>query len=151
MKRKKNRKSLIEPKVRILLWIYLRGVSEKNNWRTRLAKSIDYGKGNVDTQLIDLWDKGLIESLNPDDKGPPYRITEEGKKFLQPILFTSKIGMAISLWVAIWAIIDYLEFLNRPVLMVIYWLTLLIVSFAMLAIVLIFYPYLLLKLGGTTY
>jgi predicted transcriptional regulator len=151
MKRKKIKKSLIEPKVRLLLWIYFRGISEKDNWRTRLAKSIDYGKGNVDTQLVDLLDKGFIQSLNPNNKDPPYRITDEGKKFLQPILFTSRIGMAVSLWVAIWAIIDYLEFLNQPVLMITYWLPLLIVSFAILAVVLIFYPYLLLKLGKTSY
>jgi predicted transcriptional regulator len=150
MTKKKNKKSLLEPKVRLLLWIYLRGISEKNNWRARIAKSIDYSKGNVNTQLIDLLDKDFIKSLNPNNKDPPYKITEKGKEFLQPILFTSKIGMVISLWVAIWAIIDYLEFVNQPVLMITYWLPLLIVSFAILALVLTFYPYLLLKLGETS-
>jgi predicted transcriptional regulator len=151
MTKKKNKKSLLEPKVRLLLWIYLRGISEKNNWRARIAKSIDYGKGNTNTQLIDLLDKDFIESLSPNKKDPPYRITEKGKEFLQPILFTSKIGRVISLWVAIWAIIDYLVFLNQPVLMITYWLPLLIVSFVILALILTFYPYLLLRLGKISY
>jgi predicted transcriptional regulator len=151
MTKEKYKKSLLEPKVRLLLSIYLRGISEKNNWRARIAKSIDYGKGNVNTQLIDLLDKDFIESLNPNKKDPPYKITEKGKEFLQPILLTSKIGMVILFWVTVWAIIDYLEFLNQPVLMIIYWLPLLIVSFVILALVLAFYPYLLLRLGKTSY
>ena len=151
MRRKKVKKRLIEPKVRILLWIYLHNVKDESNWLAKLAKEIDYSEGSLYTQIIDLQSKNLIESCNPNGKGPPYRITDEGKSFLRPILFTTKIGALTSVWTALWAIVYYLIFLNQPVLMIAYWLPLLIVSFAVLALVLIFYPHLLLKLGKISY
>ena len=146
-----RKKTLIEPKVRILLRIHLLGLSGKGNWRALLAKNIEYGKGNVSTQIIDLLDKNLIESLNPNKKDPPYKVTEEGRKFLEPILFTSKIGMWIGSWVAIWSVIYYVVFHDYPLIMITYWIPLLIFSFAALAFILIFYPYILLRSGKRSY
>jgi hypothetical protein len=151
MVKKRIKKRLIEPKIRLLLWIHLRGIKDESNWRPRMSKIIDYSEGSLDTQLTSLLNSNLIKSLSLNVKDPPYEITDEGKKFLQPILFTSKIGMAVSLWVAAWGIIYFLAFLNNPVLMIVYWLPLLIVSFAVFAVILIFYPYLLLKLGKISY
>ncbi len=146
-----KRKRLIEPKVRLLLWIYLHGIKDETNWLAKLSRAIDYGTGNIESQLEDLWHKNMIEGPTSITKGPPYRISEEGKKFLQPILFTMRIGMATSIWVALWAIIYFLVFLNQPILMIVFWLPLLIVSFIILALVLIFYPYILLRLGKISY
>lgn len=73
-----KKKTLIEPKVRVLLWIYLYGVKNENNWLAKLAKVIDYSStGSLDALLTDLLDKNLIESYASDSKGPPYRVTEE--------------------------------------------------------------------------
>jgi len=151
MRKRKIKKRLIEPKVRLLLWTYLHGIKDESNWLAKLAKEIDYSEGSTDTQLIDLLDKNLIESLNPNTGGPPYKITDEGKKFLQPILFVTKIGIVTSIWVGLWAIIYYLYFFNQPILMITSWLPLLVVGFVILALVLLFYPYLLLRLGKISY
>jgi hypothetical protein len=151
MSEKRIRKRLIEPKVRLLLWTHIHGIKNESNWLAKLAKEIDYSEGSVDTQLTDLLDKNLIESLNSNAVGPPYRVTNEGKKFLQPILFTTRIGAATTIWVGLWAVIYYSLFYSQPILMIAYWLPLLIVSFAILAVVLLFYPYLLLKLGKIGY
>jgi hypothetical protein len=32
------RKRLIEPKVRLLLWIYLEGIKDENKWRSKMSK-----------------------------------------------------------------------------------------------------------------
>jgi len=151
MEKEKYKKTLIQPKVRLLLTIYLEGISGKGNWRKKVSESIEYGKGNVDTQLISLLDDKLIESLNLNKRDPPYRVTKEGKRFLQPILFTSKIGMAVALWVSMWAVIYYFEFQSQIIVMITFWLPLLITSFIILALVLIFYPYILLKAGKIGY
>lgn len=151
LEKEKYKKTLIQPKVRLLLMIYLEGISGKGNWRKKVSQKIEYGKGNVDTQLISLLDAKLIESLNVNGRDPPYRVTREGKKFLQPILFTSKVGMAVALWVSIWAVIYYFEFQRQITLMVVFWLPLLATSFLILAFVLIFYPYILLKAGKIDY
>jgi hypothetical protein len=151
MARRKVRKRLVEPKVRLLLWIYLYGVRDESNWLAKLADKMDYSEGSLWTQLTDLFDKKLIESLNPKINGPPYKVTEEGKKFLQPILFTRNIGMVVSIWVCVWTIIYFIVYLNQPLHMIVYWVPLLLVSFVILALVLIFYPHLLLKLGKVSY
>lgn len=151
MSERRIRKRLIEPKVRLLLWTYIHGIKNESNWLAKLAKEIDYSEGSVNTQLGDLLDKNLIESRNSNAVGPPYKVTNEGRKFLQPILFTTKIGAATTIWVGLWAVIYYSLFCSQPILMIAYWLPLLIVSFAILAIVLLFYPYLLLKLGKIGY
>lgn len=145
------KKRLIEPKVRLLLWIHLQGIKDENNWRARISKLLDYSTGSTDTDLNDLVHKGLIASLNQDKVSPPYRVTEEGQNFLRPIMFTQKIGMFTGLWVTMWAVVYFLIFYNNPVMMVIYWLPLLIVSFIMLVIVLIFYPYILVHQGKKSY
>jgi hypothetical protein len=151
MTRKKIRKRLIDPKVRLLLLVYLYGIKDESNWLTKLSGKIDYSEGSTQTQLIDLLNKNLIVTLDPNNGGPPYKITEDGKKFLQPILFTQKIGMAMTIWVSLWTVIDYIFYLNQPVLMLVSWLPLLIVSFVILALVLIFYPQMLLRLGKIGY
>ncbi|MEM3641126.1 MAG: hypothetical protein QXH37_04320 [Candidatus Bathyarchaeia archaeon] len=142
---------MIETKVRLLLWIYLHGVKSESNWLAKLADELDYGEGNIWTQLTDLLDKNFIEPQNPKSTGPPYRITEEGKRFLQPVLVTQRIGMVVGIWVSLWSVIYFLMYLNQPLLMIVCWLPLLIVSFIILALVMIFYPYLLLKLGKLSY
>jgi len=151
MREREKRKTLIEPKVRLLLWVYLHGIKDESNWRSKLARKIDYGTGNLDLQINDLMDKNLIESCAQNSVDPPYKITEDGKRFLQPIMFTSKIGMFMGVWVSIWSVVYFLIFFNQPLLMMIYWLPLLIASFMMLAVVLIFYPYLLMRLGKISY
>lgn len=151
MPKKKVKKRLIEPKVRLLLWVYLHGIKDESNWLAKLAKEIDYSEGSLYTQILDLQNKNLIESYNPNGEGPPYRITEEGKSFLKPITFTMKIGMATSVWVTLWTVVYYLMFHGQPILMIAHWLPLLIVSFVIFALVLIFYPHLLLKLGKISY
>jgi len=151
MSKKKVKKRLIEPKVRLLLWIHLYGIKDESNWLAKLAKEIDYSEGSLQTQLIDLQNKNMIESLNPKGEGPPYRITDEGENFLKPITFTRKIGMAITFWVILWGIVYYLIFLNQPILMIFFWLPLLFVSFVILALILTFYPHLLLRLGKKSY
>ena len=151
MPKKKVKKRLIEPKVRLLLWTYLHGIKDESNWLAKLAKEIDYSEGSLQTQIIDLQNKNLIESLNPKGDGPPYVITDEGKNFLKPISFTRKLGIVISIWVSLWSLIYYLIFLNQPILMIVYWLPLLLVSFVILTLVLVFYPYLLLRLGKISY
>lgn len=151
MPKKKVKKRLIEPKVRLLLWIYLYGIKDESNWLAKLAKEIDYSEGSLQTQIIDLQNKNLIKSLNPKGEGPPYMITDEGKNFLKPITFTTRIGVTISIWVGLWAIIYYLSFLNQPTLVIVYWLPLLVVSFAIFALILVLYPHLLLRLGKISY
>jgi DNA-binding transcriptional ArsR family regulator len=145
------RKRLIEPKVRLLLWIHLHGIKDESKWRSKTAKIMDYSAGSVDNELSDLLDKGLIESLNRDGTSPPYRLTDEGKRFLSPILYTQKMGMFTGIWVAIWAVIFYILFHGQPVLMVVFWLPLLITSFVIMALILIFYPYLLVYGGKKSY
>ena len=151
MVRVPTRKRLIEPKVRLLLWIYLQGIKDEANWRSKISKIIDYSKGSTDSELSDMLDKGLIESLNRDGVSPPYRLTDEGQSFLRPILFTQKVGMFAGLWVSIWAVIYYAIFYNIPALMVAFWLPLLIATFIMLVIILIFYPHLLVYTGKRSY
>jgi len=144
------RKRLIDPKVRLLLWIYLYGIKDESNWLAKLAKEIDYSEGSLYTLLIDLQNKNLVKSLNPEGEGPPYMITDEGKRFLEPLIFTRKISIFLIVWVSFWSLIYYFAFLNNPIFMV-YWLLLLIVSFAITSIILLFYPHLLLKLGKISY
>jgi len=150
MPRRRIKKRLIEPKVRLLLWTHLHGIKNESNWLAKLADKMDYSEGSIDTQLADLLDKNMIESLNPDSRAPPCRITDEGKRFLQPILFTTKIGI-VTLWLSLWTVVYYVYYFNQPLLMIAYWLPLLLASFAILALVLLFYPYLLLKLGKICY
>jgi predicted transcriptional regulator len=152
MKSKKVKKTLIEPKVRLLLWIYLHGVKNESNYLARLAKQIGYSEGSLKSHIIPrLLEKNLIESFNSDKESPPYKITEKGKKFLWPILFTRRIGLFIITWVGIWTLIDYLCFIDNPILMLSSWLPLLLLSFAILSIVLILYPYLLVTRGKIGY
>jgi hypothetical protein len=148
---KKNKKTLIEPKVRLLLSIYLQGFPKKLNWQKKLVRNLDYGKGNISTQITSLLDDNFIESKNPNNVGPPYKVTSEGKKFLGPILFASKIGMFLGSYVSFWSVIIYLVYANQPLLQVTVIFPVVMVSFVVLAIVLIFYPYLLLKLGKIHY
>lgn len=151
MSKKKVKKRLIEPKIRLLLWIYLYGIKDESNWLAKLAKKIDYSEGSLQTQIIDLQNKNLIESRNPKGEGPPYIITDEGKTFLKPITFTTRIGVTTSIWVVLWGIIYCLSFLNQPTLMIVCWLPLLLVSFAIIALILVLYPHLLLRLGKMSY
>ncbi len=148
---KKNKKTLIEPKVRLLLSIYLQGFPKKLGWQKKLRKDLDYGKGNLRTQITSLLDDNLIESKNPNKVDPPFKITSEGKKFLGPILFASKVGMFLGLYVSFWTVIIYVVYANQPLLQVTIIFPVVMVSFVVLAIVLIFYPYLLLKLGKIHY
>ena len=151
MVRAPTKKRLLEPKVRLLLWIHLRGIKSENNWRSKISKIIDYSTGSTDKELLDLLDKGLIESLNRDKVSPPYRVTDDGASFLRPILFTQKVGMFTGLWVALWTAIYFVFFYETPILMVIFWLPLLVATFIMLVIVLIFYPYILVYQGKRRY
>lgn len=151
MVKSSTKKRLIEPKVRLLLWIYLLGIKNENNWRAKLSRKIDYSTGSTDTELMDLLEKGMIESLNGDKISPPYKVTDVGISFLHPILLTQKIGIFTGVWVALWTVIYFIFFRDALILMVIYWLPLLVATFIMLVIVLIFYPYLLAYQGKKRY
>lgn len=145
------KKRLLDPKVRLLLWIHLHGIKDKTNWRSKTSKIIDYSTGSTDKELLELLDKGLIESLNRDKVSPPYRVTDDGEVFLHPIMLTQKIGVFIGLWVALWTIIYFVFFYDIPILMVTFWLPLLVATFIMLVIVLIFYPHILVYQGKRRY
>jgi len=49
MSKKKIKKRLIEPKIRLLLWTYLYDIKDESNWLAKLAKEIDYSEGSVHT------------------------------------------------------------------------------------------------------
>ena len=148
---KKIRKRLIEPKVRLLLWIYLYGVKDESNYLAKLADKIDYSEGSIKSHLEDLLDKKFIVSLNSDRVSPPYKVAEDGKRFLKPILFVTRIGIAVTAWNALWALIFYYLYTNQPVLVLVSWFPLLLVSFAVFSIVLLFYPYIIVKFGKISY
>jgi hypothetical protein len=150
MPKTKIKKRLIAPKIRLLLWINLYGIKDESNWRSKLAKKIDYSEGSLDSHIKDLLDKKFIESLNPNKIDPPYKITEEGKSFLNPILFTTKIGVITTIWVTIWGVI-YLLIFNNPVLVMGSWFSLLLVSFIILSLVLAFFPHILVRVGKRSY
>lgn len=151
MPKKQIKKRLIAPKVRLLLWIYLYGVKDESNWRSKLAKKMDYSEGSLDSQITDLLDKKFIESQNPNKKDPPYKITDEGKSFLNPLMFTTKIGTFISIWVAGWMVVYFLIFVSNPMLVMLSWFPLLLVSFIIFALILTFYPHILVRVGKKSF
>ena len=114
---------------------------------TLLANKLNYSKGSIKTNLVDLLNRGLIESLNSDGVSPPYKGTVEAKKLLEPIFFVRKIGYFFAVFVfgILLTLIGwyayYLEFL------VLYWFPLTLSGFIFLISILILYPYILLKLG----
>jgi DNA-binding transcriptional ArsR family regulator len=147
MKKRKVKKTLISPKVRLLLWVCLHGVEDESNYLAKLSDKLDYSEGSIKAHLIDLLDKGLIKSLNPDGVSPPYRGTSEAKKLLEPIFFVRKIGYFFAVFVSctfltlIGWYIHHLEFL------MLYWVPLTLAGFVFLITILILYPYMLLKCG----
>jgi hypothetical protein len=122
----------------------------RNQLALQTGKKIDYSEGSMDSHIKDLLDKKFIESLNPNKIDPPYKITEEGKSFLNPILFTTKIGVITTIWVTIWGVI-YLLIFNNPVLVMGSWFSLLLVSFIILSLVLAFFPHILVRVGKRSY
>lgn len=145
------KKTLIEPKVRLLLSIYFQGFPQRSGWRKKLQKELDYDKGNLSTQITSLLDDKLIESRNTDGISPPYKVTREGKRFLKPIIFPFQIGLFIIIWVATWSVIFYVLFNSQPLVLVSAFLLFMAVSFIAVAVALIFHPYVLLKAGKVSY
>jgi len=148
MKKRELKKTLIEPKVRLLLWIHLHGVKNESHYLAQLAEKIDYSGGSIRSHLLpDLLDKGLIESLNPDKESPPFRTTNEAKKFLEPVFMVRKLGY-ISLFY-LFAMFSLLVgwYIYNPALLVLWWMPITIFGFAAICFVLVLYPQILLKLG----
>ena len=145
----KKGKTLIQPKVRLLLWIYFH--EKECNSLSGIAKAIDYGKGNVKTHIIDLLDKGMIKSLSPDGEGPPYKITEKGVAFLKPLLLPRTVGIMAAILLAALTIICFVAFSKNPILMVAHWLPILIAFIVIFVLILILYPYIILRLGKIRY
>jgi len=107
----KKGKTLIQPKVRLLLWIYFH--EKECNSLSGIAKAIDYGKGNVKTHVVDLLDKGMIKSLSPDGEGPPYKITEKGVAFLKLLLLPRTVGIMAAILLAALTIICFVAFSDK--------------------------------------
>jgi hypothetical protein len=145
------KKTLIDPKVRLLLSIYLQGFPNRTSWRKKLEKELDYDKSNLSNHLTELFDDKLIESVNHNGKSPPYKITKEGKRFLKPIIFPFQIGLFIISWVALWFVVFYLLFNSQPIVMASAFLVFILFSFVSVALILIFQPYVLLKAGKISY
>ena len=62
------------------------GALMKPNTPTILARKLGTERSSVSRSILFLLAKGLVESLNPDDKrGRLYVITNEGKKVLKDI------------------------------------------------------------------
>ena len=101
----------------------------------------------MSTHLTDLLDENLIESRNLDRVGPPYIVTAEGKKLLAPIIFTQWIGTFVGIYVGACYGVFYVVFRGQALLVVSLLFPLTLVSFVLLAILLLLYPYILLKLG----
>lgn len=151
MKEKKVKKTLIEPKVRLLLWIHLHGVKDESNYLAKLAKKIDYSEGSIKSHLIsDLLESKLIESLNPDKESPPYRTTREAKKLLEPIFLIRTIGLWFAIFVTV-VLLSLFWYIDRPALLVYWYLPCTVVGFVVLVVVLILYPQILLKFGKTAF
>lgn len=152
MKKRKFKKTLIEPKVRLLLWIHLHGVKDESNYLAQLADKIDYSEGSIKSHLLsDLLDKGLIESLSPDKESPPFRTTKEAKKFLEPVFMVRKLGY-ISLFY-LFSMFSLLVgwYIYNPALLVLWWVPITIFGFLAICFVLVLYPQILLKLGKMAY
>lgn len=148
MKRKKVKKTLIDPKIRLLLLIYLKGkLKNSPNYLSQLAKKLKYGESNIKTHLIpELIRMNLIESLNIDGESPPYRCTDEGRKVVQPILLVRQIGLYFIAFIVV-AVIGLLYYANNPVLMYYWFVPWTAFGFVLLICVLYFYPDILLKVA----
>lgn len=133
--------------MRLLLWIHLHGVKDESNYLAKLAKKIDYSEGSIKSHLIpDLLESNLIKSLNPDKVSPPYRTTNEAKKLLEPIFLIRTIGY----WFAIFgtvALLSLFFYIDRPALLVYWYLPFVVMGFEFLIIILILYPHILLRFG----
>jgi hypothetical protein len=145
------KKTLIEPKVRLLLSIYLRGYPQKSTWTRKLKSELDYDKSNLSNHLKELLHDKLIESKNPNGIDAPYKITRQGKKFLKPIIFSYQIGLFILIWSASWSLIFYLLYSSQPLMLALTFMIFILISFVGIAIILILQPYVLLKAGKISY
>ena len=148
MKRKKAKKTLIDPKIRLLLLIYLKGkLKDAPNYLSQLAKRLHYGESNIKTHLIpELLKMNLIESLSNDGESPPYRCTAEGRKVLQPILLVRQIGLYFVIFIAV-AALGLLFLASNPVYMYYWFIPWTAFGFILLISVLYFYPEILLRVA----
>jgi hypothetical protein len=148
MKAHKTKKTLIEPKIRLLIRIYLHGVKDESNYLAKLAEEIGYEKGSLKSHLLTtLLDKNLIESTNPDRVSPPYQVTQEAKEILMPFLVIKWLGYASAIFEAVLLFSLFAFYIDNRPLLIFAWLPIAIVGFVILTICLILYPRFLLKLG----
>ena len=145
------KKTLIEPKVRLLLSIYLQGYPHRSSWRKKIEKELDYDKSNLSNHLKELIYDELIESKNPDRISPPYKITTQGKRFLKPIIYPFKLGLFIMVWAACWSLFFYILYNGQPLMLALTFMIFILVSFIGVALILILQPYVLLKGGKISY
>lgn len=145
-KKREIKKTLIPPKIRLLLEIYLHGVKDESNYLARLADKIDYSEGSTHAYIQYFLGTGLIESLGTGDN-PPYRATKDAKELLDPILFVRKLGFTLIFVVCIffpcfvyYAVYDLMGLICR-----LFPSTLMILL--MLSIILLYYPQLIVKFG----
>jgi hypothetical protein len=146
--RKSPKKTVIEPKVRLLLWICLKKkIKNESNYLKKLGDRIDYSEGSIKSHLIpELLRKNLIKSLSPDKRSPPYRATDEARKLLEPIFFVRM----VALWFALFVIIIALAlpwYAASPTFLWYWYFPLTVGGFAFLLTVLFLYPYFILKMG----
>lgn len=145
------KKTLIDPKVRLLLSIYLQGFPQRSSWRRKILGELNYDKSNLSKDLTSLLDDSLIQSMNSDRIGAPYKVTKQGKKFLKPIIFPFQIGLFILIWTATWSAIIYLLYNSQPLALALAFMVFILFSFVVVALILIFQPYILLKTGKISY
>ncbi len=145
MLEERYKKTLIEPKVRLLLSIYLQGFPQRSSKRKKLENELSCDKGNLSKHITSLLHDNLIQSTNPDRVSPPYKVTKQGKKFLKPIILSFQIGLFIIIWAASWGTIFYVLYNSQPIMMAISFLVIILGGFVTAALILIFQPYVLLR------
>jgi hypothetical protein len=148
MSNREVKKTLIAPKVRLLLWIYLKKeIKDESNYLKKLADKIDYSEGSIKSHFIpELIRENLIESFSPDKISPPYRATDEAKKLLAPIFFVRTVGIWFTVVVAV-IVAAFPWYASNPSFLFYWYLPWVTGGFAFLLTVLILYPYFLLEAG----
>jgi len=145
-KKREVRKTLISPKIRLLLEICLHGVKDESNYLASLSDKIDFSEGSTHGYLQYLLDTGLIESLGVGDN-PPYKATRDAKELLDPILFVRKLGFILILVVCVYSALFVFLWINDSPGLIYRWFPSTMSVLAALSLILIYYPQLILKFG----
>jgi hypothetical protein len=145
-KKRSPRKTLIDPKIRLLLLIYLnKGLKDDPVYLSKLARKLQYSEGSIKSHLIpELIRMRLIESSNVDGRNPPFRTTNRAKKVLAPFILVRNIALYFTALILVAA--AALPFYALHPWALYYWfIPLITFGFALLIGVLFFYPDILLR------